>query len=318
MSIELIMGVDGIDKIEKLHKMNVKQLFCGYIDNYAKKKWSEEFCIVNKRGLNCNIIGIRNFKKLAEKCEQYKIFIYVTFNTLYTPEQYKWVINAINSVSKFKSVKGIIVSDIGLLLRLKSLNYKKEIVVSNGASVFNSSAVSFYKQFNVNRIILNRQTKSDEIIKILEKHKDIDFEIFLLLGNCMFADGYCSLFHKTGLNDYGIANCGIIYDAYAKNNYKIVNLNKTKKQVVIKNNLDNYRSIGCNLCLVRKLKKYSNRISYKLVTRSNYFNEFERISELLSIIRNLDTNKYNVKDLFFKLFNRKCDGYGCYISDKIV
>jgi len=315
MSINLIMGVDNIDKLHKIHNMNINQIFCGYIDNYAKKKWTEELCIVNKRGSNCNIVGKKNFKKFAEQCKKQKISMHVTFNTLYTPEQYKWVLNAIDYVSKFEQVKGIIVSDIGLLLRLKSIGYKKDIVISNGASVFNSSAVSFYKQFNVNRIILNRQTKSDEIIKILKKHKDMNFEIFLLLGNCMFADGFCSLFHKTGINNYGIANCGLIYNAYNKNNYTIL---KTNKKNIIKKDLNNYRSIGCNLCLIKKLKKYSNRITYKLVTRSNYLNEFDRIEKLLPIIKNLDTNNYDIKNLFFKLFNKKCDGYGCYISDKIV
>lgn len=315
MSINLIMGVDNIDKLDKIHNMKINQIFCGYIDSYAKKKWTEELCIVNKRGSNCNIFGIKNFKNFADKCKQYNISVHVTFNTLYTPEQYKWVLDAIDKVSKFDAIKGIIVSDIGLLLRLKEKKYKKDIVISNGASVFNSSAVSFYKQFNVNRIILNRQTKSNEIVKILKKHKDMNFEIFLLLGNCMFADGFCSLFHKTGKKNYGIANCGLIYDAYNKNDYAIL---KSRRKNIIKKDLNNYRSIGCNLCLIKKLKKYSNRITYKLVTRSNYLNEFDRIEELLPIIKNLDTTTYDIKDLYLKLFNKKCDGYGCYISDKIV
>jgi hypothetical protein len=201
MSFNFTIGIKPNTNLSNFSKLDVKKIYCGYLEKMAIKKWPESFCTLNRRGETASFYGKRNFSKIAKQAENLGISIYVTFNGLYTPEQYSWIMHAINTVSSFQAVKGIIVNDIGLLLRLKTNKYTKEIVLSTGGTTFNSSTVSFYKQFNVTRIVLDRQLKLNELKDIIAAHTDLKFEIFLMFGNCLFIDGFCSdLNLSTGCN----------------------------------------------------------------------------------------------------------------------
>ena len=319
--LDLNVGVNNKEQLSILNKYNVKKIFCGYIDTTATSKWNEDFALLNRRGKGASICGRESFKEFATEAKKQEIDVYVTFNILYTLEQYDWVLKSIDYVSSFEAVKGIIVGDIGLLLRLKNLNYKKEIVISTSGTTFNSSTVSFFKQFGISRVVLDRQLKVDEIISILEQHKDMNFEIFLLFSNCTFIDGYCSLLHQLNNNKmHGPVNCGHINYLRSCGEYKIIKAKKTAKEHNIKfleNDDSPFR--GCNFCAVKKLSKYCDRITYKVVTRDNYVGEFEKTVKHLNIIQNLDTNNFDTKELFRLIFDSQCnEKFGCYISPLIA
>ena len=72
-------------------------------------------------------------------------------------------------------------------------------------------------------------------------------------------------------------------------------------------------------CAVKQLSKYSDRITYKVVTRDNYVGEFEKMVNHIHIIQNLDTNNFDTKELFNLIFDSQCnEKFGCYISPLIA
>ncbi|MEA5000506.1 MAG: U32 family peptidase [Endomicrobiaceae bacterium] len=328
MSFNFTIGIKPNTNLSNFSKLGVKKIYCGYLEKMAIKKWPESFCTLNRRGESASFYGKRNFSKIAKQAENLGISIYVTFNGLYTPEQYSWIMHAINTVSSFQAVKGIIVNDIGLLLRLKTNKYTKEIVLSTGGTTFNSSTVSFYKQFNVTRIVLDRQLKLNELKDIIAAHTDLKFEIFLMFGNCLFIDGFCSLMHslenrkKNKHNFFNISgllsNCGFIHKLQSENKYQIIQ--KTGKKHTIKYNKQMRNlSTGCNLCALQELKCFSNNIIYKIVSRGNIFiNELDIIKPFLTELLELGKNEYNKNILFKKIFQYDCNFYGCYASKKII
>ena len=327
MGIRFTIGIKKFEDIKEIKNKGLSTVYCGYLENKATKKWPSPFCTLNRRGEDASVCGKLNFKKFATEAEKYKINIYVTFNGLYTPEQYDWVLSAIKYVSSFNSVSGIIVNDMGLLLRLKQIKYNKQIVISTGGTTFNSSTVSFYKQFNITRVVLDRQLKTEEIISILENHKDIDFEIFLTFGNCLFVDGFCSLLHvfetqeKNKKEFYNVsrdlAMCGIIHLSQLENKYQINNKHKNKYKIKFNNNIK-YSKTGCNICNIGKLTNFSDRIFYKIVSRGNIFiNEFGIIKPFLKELFYIKNEKD--KDLIFnKIFKYSCNKTGCYANEKII
>jgi hypothetical protein len=328
MSIDLNIGIDHIDKLQKLGSIGIKKVFCGYIDDEGRKKWPEEFCTLNRRGYNASIIGAEQFKKFAYESEKYGIAVYVTFNVVYTPEQYEWLLEAINTVSSYDAVKGIIISDMGLLLRLHKMNYGKEIVISTGGTTFNSSAVSFYKQFNVKRIVLDRQLDINEMTEIIGNHPDMDFEIFLMFGNCLFIDGFCSFLHCLENEEDKTSccyspselqtHCGFIHKAQRNNSFEIIAKSNKKYNIGFDENIKNLFT-GCNLCAPQKLSEFSNNLTYKIAARGSHFiNEFETMYPFLEQIFNLDRISADRLRLFKNIFQYECDGYGCYASKKII
>lgn len=329
MSFNCTIGVKPRINLNDLSRLGIKMIYCGYLEKSAIKKWPESFCVINRRGESASFYGKKEFSKFAKQAEKLDISVYVTFNGLYTPEQYSWIISAINTVSCFKSVKGIIANDIGLLLRLKKNNYKKEIVLSTGGTTFNSSAVSFYKQFNIKRIVLDRQLKVNEIKNIILSHLDMKFEIFLMFGNCLFIDGFCSFMHSLETQEKNkrfffntshlLSHCGFIHKLQFEGKYKIINTSKQKYKIKFNKEIKNL-STGCNFCAPKALKNVSNNLIYKIVSRGNIFiNEFNIVEPFLNNISKLESNSNaDTKNLFKKIFNYNCNGYGCYASKKII
>lgn len=327
MNIKFTIGIKNIENLKEIKDNGISNIYCGYLDNIIVKKIPEAFCIINRRGENSNICGKRNFKKFVLEAKKQGLNSYITFNGLYTPEQYDWLLEAIKYVSSFDAVKGIIVCDIGLLLRLKQMKYNKHIVISTGGTTFNSSTVSFYKQFGITRIVLDRQLKTNEIKSILEKHKDINFEIFITFGNCLFVDGFCSFLHTMETQEQSkkefynlnkeITMCGKIYGEQIAGTYKIKN-NSNKHYLIKPNNNFKGPVTGCNLCNINKLKKFSDKIIYKIVSRGNlFFDEFNLIIPYLNKLSNIENEKD--KELIFKkIFNYSCNKTGCYANEEII
>jgi len=327
MNIKFTIGIKNIENLKKIKDNDISNIYCGYLDNSAVNKWPSSFCILNRRGENASIYGREDFKRFALEAKKQDIKVYVTFNGLYTSEQYEWIMEAIRYVSLFDSVKGIIVNDMGLLLRLKQIGYNKEIVISTGGTTFNSSTVSFYKQFGITRVVLDRQLKTEEIISILENHKDIDFEIFIAFGNCLFVDGFCSFLHtletqednkKSFYNaNRDLTMCGVIHLSQRNNKYKVDTEFNNKYKIGINKDIKNLVT-GCNLCNLIKLKKYSNKIIYKIISRGNVFiNEFDIIKPYLNKLINIE-NEVDKDFVFKKIFNYSCNKTGCYANEKNI
>lgn len=329
MNTRFTIGVNSIENLKKIKSKNVANIYCGYVDRTSQKKWLELFGIINKRGEKTSICGKKQFKAFAFEAEKKNINIFVTFNGTYTPEQYSWIMKAIDFVSSFKSVKGIIVTDIGLLLRLKKINYKKEIIISVGGTVFNSSSVSFFKQFGIKRIVLDRQLKTEEVRSILNTHKDMDFEIFVTFANCLFVDGFCSFVHTMELQrknkkkfynvNGNLTMCAMIYLSQMTKKYKIIN-NENNKYLINFNRYFRNFTTGCNICKINDLKEFSDRVVYKIITRDTrgiFKNKFQIINFYLDELSDMK-NDVDKKILFNKIFNYPCNQTGCYANEKIL
>lgn len=309
MNVDVIWGANKNTDIQSLVKMNIKNIFIGYIGNCLNKKYPANFVSLNRRGLDANFTKYDELCTFLSTISHNNIKAVVTFNGLYTEEQYKYILEDIKVVSEFDSVEGIIVNDIGLLLRLKNINYKKKIIISTGGTIFNSYTIEFYKQLGATEFILDRQLKVKEIISILERNKDVNFEIFLLFGNCLLIDGFCSFLHvntKDSLFGNFFCPCDVIKNMQENKQFFIhQKTNKTKKIAFKKT----YVGVVCNLCLLKKLKKYNN-IKYKIVTR-NFINfNYEKFINKLQF-----NSTENPKKIFKDIFEIECNNDYCYFSD---
>jgi collagenase-like PrtC family protease len=305
MSIDFIWGANQTTDIESLAKIGIKQVYIGYIGN-SSKHYPPNFVLLNRRGAEANFFNKKDLCSFLSRMSNNNITATVTFNGLYTPEQYDCIMEDIEFISKFDVITGIIVNDIGLLLRLKQNKYNKKIIISTGGTIFNSSSIEFYKQFGATEFVIDRQLKYEELISIIEKHKDVNFEIFLLGAECLFVDGFCTFLHfdikESSFGNFICPCCEIRWNQQ-NNNFSVYG-NK-KEQFIFKNGFQ-----ACNLCLVNKLKKYKN-IKYKLPTRS--FNN-KRQKKILDKIEYIKNGNMEIKTIFKDIFEIECTNTNCYYS----
>ena len=329
---KIVTGLTPQDEISTVIKDGIDEVYCGYYDSRFNKKWPVAFTTVNRRGEGVNF---KNFKDLAAKTRQlFKrgVKSFVTFNGCYTEEQYSWLIRNIKKTETEKSIEGLIVNDIGLLLLLKKLKYKKNITISTLASAFNSSAVDFYKKFGASRIVLDRQLTAAEIIETAVKYPELEFEVFVVsTGGCLFIDGYCSFFHclekpekiikgqilhirKYDITTSG-AGCCELLNCFSKKQYS----SNTQTQ---RFSLSKTLGFNCNICMLYKLKNIKN-ISLKIDSRGangTGVTGIEMLKDLLNAAEKSKNQKQYAafaKKTLMKFKKIKCNPAICLCGGKL-
>ncbi len=92
------------------------------------------------------------------------------------------------------------------ILKLVKENTKMEAHVSTQCSTSNSSAIKFYGNYNVDRVVLSRELSLDEIESIRKDTKK-DIEVFIHGGMCVSYSGRCMLSNNMTNRDANRGGC---------------------------------------------------------------------------------------------------------------
>lgn len=144
-----------------------------------------------------NLCNFRSLEDVNEtigiaSCENKKI--YVCFNNeFYLKNQYKTILNLLERMRK---PDGIIVTDRGLIAKLRKSFASWDIILSTRANVFNSQAVEYFISLGVKRIALPRHLYLSDIINLIKKYKECEFEVFMKNENCPYINGLCTYTHN--------------------------------------------------------------------------------------------------------------------------
>ena len=332
---KVVIGFNPSDTIEFLKQNDIKEVYCGYYDKSLEKKLPVSFGCINRRGEGVNFSSWKNLISFTRTAYKNDIKVYFTLNShYYVKEQYSWLRQLIIKIKKEKSISGIIVNDLGLLLLIKRMKFNKEITISTLATAFNSKTIDFYKQwFGVNRIVLDRQLTPDEIMELADSHKEMEFEIFVIsTGGCLFIDGHCSLFHcfeqlkekkyfgefikakKYDLITAG-AGCCTVLNNFNNKDFRIVSDNKRKFEI------SKTLGFSCNICMLYKLKDFTN-ISLKIDSRGSNgsgVTNINMVNELIEAVNSSTNNKEYIKkakEILYKYKKVKCNSKLClYCKD---
>jgi len=300
-----IIGLTPNDNISELVENGIDEVYCGYYDGEFNKKWPVAFTTVNRRGEGVNFSSFNLLKTATRKLYKHNVKSYITLNGYYTQEQYPWLIKNIKKIAGEYSIEGLIVNDIGILLLLKQLKFKKNITISTLATPFNDNAVEFYQKLGATRIVLDRQLNPNEIAKMVNKYPKLEFEIFVVsTGGCLFIDGYCSFFHclektknkQSGkhimqIEKYDIttsgAGCCELLNNFSQKLYTSTDNTKHDKFDLAKT-----MGFNCNICMLYRLKGIKN-ISLKVDSRGSNGTGVTNISMLKTLLKAVDDSKSN-------------------------
>ncbi|MDD4909366.1 MAG: U32 family peptidase [Candidatus Omnitrophica bacterium] len=319
-------------QVSGLKNAGADELYCGYVDEEWERRWPSEFHTVNRRGRGASFSNTADFREAVLEAENLDMPVFVTMNGLYTEEQYPWLFNTIDMLSRYRAVSGIILADMGLMLALKKRKYPKKIHISTGAAVFNHNAVDFFSCMGADRVILDRQLDTDELREIISRRRSLtEIEIFVFYTACLFIDGYCSFLHcldnarpdpldKKGMicHSYDAGpfhkGCDIIKYAYSSSGFRAHKLQRGFRAEGLKYAEDRY-PFGCNLCALFALKD-SLPITLKVVERRP-----ERVKCVRNVIRcirainsGMEEGAYKkmARQTFKKITGRDCNGDQCY------
>ena len=313
IKFNILPGFVPNDSFSNIIKYNIKEVYVGFFDSYSEKKWPVAFHTINRRGEGANFFNISEYDNLVKQATENNIGLFVAFNIHYTKSQLDWVIKSIIKISIYSIVKGVIVSDIGLLLKLKKLKYKKKIIISTLSTVFNKYAVDFFANFGAKRFVLDRQLTAKEVLDIIKSFPQYQYEIFFLMGDgCLFIDGYCSSMHVQEIDVNQRYNTSVQETLCMK----VIN----EKSLIGK-----LMSYKCNICLLYYLKNLSNvtlKIPNRTITNSTCSNIIKPILEMEKILSKPNINFYSFSKFCKKIFKRdknfSCNSKVCLCRDLFI
>lgn len=313
IKFNILPGFVPNDSFSTFKKYGIKEVYVGFFDKYSERRWPVAFNTINRRGEGASFYGIDSFRQLEKEAIKNKIDLYVAFNVFYSKEQIDWVIKSIKNVSKFNSVKGIIISDINLLLILKKIKYKKKIIISTLSTIFNKYAIEFFSTFGAKRFVLDRQLTAKEVLELINSFPQYQYEMFFLMGDgCLFVDGYCSSMH--------------VQETNIERRYNISIKNTLCKKLISENKLSNKLiSYKCNICLLYYLKNLKNitlKIPNRTITNSTCGIIIDSIIEIEKYLSNRNTNFNKFSTFCRNLFNQKkgisCNPKICLCRDLFI
>lgn len=116
--------------------------------------------------------------------------VYVTMNILPHDEDFDGLEEYINHLANAR-VDAIITSSLHIVRTAKKLAPMMECHISTQMSITNASTISYYKEENIDRVVLAREVTLNELKKIMPN--DMQIEIFIHGGMCCSYSGRCVL-----------------------------------------------------------------------------------------------------------------------------
>lgn len=102
---------------------------------------------------------------------------------------------------------GFIVTDIGIINRMRRLRPNAEIHLSTQANATNWAAVEMYRDLGVKRVVIPRELSLKEIAEIHTRVPDIELEAFIHGSMCMAYSGRCLISNYLTHRDSNQGNC---------------------------------------------------------------------------------------------------------------
>ena len=139
---------------------------------------------------NANNFSIEEIKEGCSFAHKLGKKVYLTLNIVFHNEDINGVYDYIKDVVD-AGIDAFIVSDLFLVNYIKS-NFSVEVHLSTQASVTNLKSVEFLESEKIDRVVLARETRRDDIKEIIDK-TNMDIEIFIHGAMCTFVSGRCVL-----------------------------------------------------------------------------------------------------------------------------
>ena len=133
--------------------------------------------------------------------------VYLTLNIVFHNEDIDGVYDYIKDVVDC-GIDAFIVSDLFLVKYIKD-NFKVEVHLSTQLSISNKESVMFLKNLGVDRVVLAREVKRDDIKKIIDE-TGVDIETFIHGAMCTFVSGRCVLSNYFTNRDSNRGGCAQI------------------------------------------------------------------------------------------------------------
>ncbi|MCL2813438.1 MAG: U32 family peptidase [Oscillospiraceae bacterium] len=179
-----------------LHNAGASEFYCGLQTSAWENMFGNHDSVSRRQG-RANIATKAELEKIAAEVKNLSAPFFLTLNGYYTEEQLPYILEMEEFFEEIGGT-GVMVCDLGLLVELKKRNSKLVRGLSLIAAAGSVSAVCFYQELGVTRIVFPRFLSVAQMKALKDSFSGIQWEAIVWLDKCRFIDGFCRFIHSVG------------------------------------------------------------------------------------------------------------------------
>ncbi len=194
--MKVLAPISSVDEVEMLAANGAEEFYCGVLP----REWIQKFSAgvwMNRRNPQASLPSYEEFAQLIESAHAHGAPVFIALNApYYTAEQLPSILEMVLETDQL-GADAYIVSDIGLMLAIKSRLPDAVIHVSSLAAPTNRFSVDLYRQLGASRIVFPRSLHLDEISEMIEAGgPQLEYEVFILNDGCVYEESFCFTSHN--------------------------------------------------------------------------------------------------------------------------
>lgn len=195
--MRIISPVDNLAEARPLLIAGADELYGGYLPPGWNERFSHLASINQRTFPGAQLESPSELAEVVLLCHEEGKRFSLTLNApYYTDAQMPMLLEVVEQAVS-AGIDGIILADPGLLRILRRTYPQIEYHASTLAHLCNSSAVAFYRQLGISRAVLPRHLTLDEMAAMMVASPDVNFDAFMLVGNCPNEEGLCTFHHSS-------------------------------------------------------------------------------------------------------------------------
>jgi len=312
--MKILSPIDRADEVGPLSDAGADEFYGGYVPDAWRKKYSMLGSANHRYFPSAQIKDERELKTIIKSAHALGKKFFLTLNAPYYLEgQYD---DLVRDALRFSGVgvDAFIVSDLGLIVRLRDRVPDMPLHLSTLGTVTNSLSARFFHGLGILRVVFPRELTLQEIKGIVRKNPGVEFDSFVMVGKCPNIEGFCSFTHS---NQNLIWPCEEPYKMAAiksgAGTGRIIRAQKGWSKV--------NRRRACGLCAVPDLRK-AGVGALKVVGRGGptglkvkVVSAVRDVLELSRLGMEGEPLRRRAKKIYSETFGDSCNPYVCYFPE---
>ena len=323
----IVAPSDHPDEVLALAEAGADEIYVGVLPSTWSERYGDWDCISRRQGNIANLASIEQLQHVAGSARSAGLKASLALNVRYTADQIPEVVDL---ALAWEGAGGtsVILSSLGLLIRLQKVGSQLARHISILTNVTNSHAVSFFRGLGATRVILPRDLTVSEMAVVTSSQPEVEFEAMALNEKCRFIDGLCGFYHGTTFpddsasvfdyEDSGRGGAPVVYSqdlCYAGHGCQVSFVDESGRPVP-QPKRDDERRPACAACDLMNL--YHARVRLLKIGGRGLPTELKL--RAVSFLRNAcelalnGSGSAEMRDLYERTFGRSCDRASCYYA----
>ena len=309
--MKILSPIDKASEVDILADAGADEFYGGYVSEKWRGKYSMLGSANHRYFPSAQIASEKELKVLISAAHGRGTNFYLTMNApYYSVEQYADLLEDAKKYSEL-GVDAFIVSDLGLILRMRDTLPEAHIHLSTLGTIFNSESAAFFHKLGVDRMVFPRELTLKEIKGVSEANPDVFFDAFVMIGKCPNIEGFCSFTHNSP---------DLIWPCEEK--YSAIALKGAAAEAMIDAQAGwsrvNRRQ-ACGLCAIGALEDAGVK-AVKIVGRGGptamKLKAVQAVREIVGMSANgKDGSTEAAHRLYREIFGNLCNPYVCYFPE---